>query len=140
MTETTQNNNTTTDYNQDTNQQGSYGQPDGTTEQAKATLDKAARGVEEVYSKTAEKVGEVYENIAPAAQQAYDKTANAVNETYMQTKQYGQENPGKSLLVALGIGIGIGFIWGQNSHHSRGGRYARPIVNAVSDVAMAFFR
>ncbi|MGB3222938.1 MAG: hypothetical protein WBB23_09065 [Desulforhopalus sp.] len=100
-----------------------------TKAQAKETLEKVSHTVEEAYEKTADKVGEAYEKIAPA-----------VNKTYAQTKEYSVDNPGKTILIALGIGVGIGFIWGSNTRHSRGGRYARPIVNAVSDVAMEFFR
>ena len=140
MKETTQKNDTTTEYAQDTSLQAGHGKPGGTKEQAKEVLDKAAEGVEEAYAKTVEKVGEVYEKVAPAAQQAYDKTAHAVNETYQHSRQYSLDNPGKSLLIALGIGVGIGYILGQNAHYPRGSRYARPIVNAVSDVAMEFFR
>ncbi len=141
MKETNDNTSTTTEATQNPTLQGGHGASGGTKEQAKDALNKATQGVAEAYNKTADKVSGAYEQIAPAAQQAYDKTAHAANETYLQTKQYSHENPGKSLLIALGIGIGIGFIWGQSTtHHSRGGRYARPIVNAVSDVAMEFFR
>ena len=140
MNDFTQKNESTTEYTHDSTLQGGHGKIEGVKDQAKDTLDKAAQGVEAAYNKTAHKVGEAIDKVAPVAQQAYDKTAHAVNETYLQTKQFGVENPGKSLLIALGIGVGIGFIWGSNAHHSRGGRYARPIVNAVSDVAMEFFR
>ncbi len=140
MKETTHKNETTPQYSQHKTAQGGHSSPAGAKDQAKEVLDKAAQGVEDAYTTTAEKVGEAYDKIAPTAQQAYDKTAQAVNETYQHSKQYSAENPGKTILIALGIGVGIGFIWGSNTHHSRGGRYARPIVNAVSDVAMEFFR
>ncbi len=140
MKETTQKNDTTTQYSQETTAQGGHTSPAQGKDQAKEVFDKASQKVEESYDKAAHKVGEAYDKIAPAAQQAYDKTAHAVNETYHQTQRYGAENPGKTFLIAMAIGVGIGFIWGSNSHHSRGGRYARPIVNAVSDVAMEFFR
>lgn len=140
MKETNQKNNNSTQYSQETSAQGGHHDLAATKEQAREVLDKASHRVEETYDKAAEKVGEAYDKIAPAAQQAYDKTAQAVNQTYHQTQRYGAENPGKTILIAMAIGVGVGFIWGSNSHHSRGGRYARPIVNAVSDVAMEFFR
>lgn len=140
MKETTQKNDTTTQYSQNNSAQGGHASVAGAKEQAKEVLDKASHTVEETYEKAAEKMGEAYDKVAPVAQQAYDKTAQAVNETYHQTQRYGAENPGKTIMIAMVIGVGIGFIWGSNSHHSRGGRYARPIVNAVSDVAMEFFR
>ncbi len=139
MKETNQKNDTT-QYSQPTAQGGHSSPAEGAKQQAKEVLDKASHTVEETYDKAAHKMGEAYDKVAPVAQQAYDKTAHAVNETYHQTQRYGAENPGKTILIALAIGVGVGFIWGSNSHHARGGRYARPIVNAVSDVAMEFFR
>ena len=129
MIDTNQQNETTT-YRQDTSGKDVHNGPAGATDQTKEALAKAA-----------DKAGEVYDKIAPTAQEAFDKTASTVNETYQHTREYSKENPGKSVLIALGIGIGIGFLWGSNTrHYSRGGRYARPIVNAVSDVAMEYFR
>lgn len=140
MKETTQKNDSTAKYGQETMAQGGHPGTGEAKGQAKEALDKASQTVEETYEKAAHKMGEAYDKAAPAAQQAYDKTAHAVNETYHQTQRYSAENPGKTILIAMAIGVGVGFIWGSNSHHSRGGRYARPIVNAVSDVAMEFFR
>ena len=70
----------------------------------------------------------------------YDKTAQAVSETYAQAKSYSSENPGKTILISLGIGVGLGFLFGVSSRRSRIGRFAQPVVNALSDIALAFFR
>jgi ElaB/YqjD/DUF883 family membrane-anchored ribosome-binding protein len=70
----------------------------------------------------------------------YDKTAKAVGETYEQAKRYSRKNPDKAILIALGIGVGLGFLFGASSRHSRTGRIARPVVNALSDIALEFFR
>ena len=140
MQETTQKNDTTTQYSQDKTEQGGQTNTAGAKDQVKEVFDKTSQSAEETYDKAAHKIGEAYDKIAPVAHQAYDKTTHAVNETYHQTQRYSAENPGKTILIAMAIGVGIGFIWGSNSHHSRGGRYARPIVNAVSDVALEFFR
>lgn len=127
MKETDKKNNNETKYSDDT--------------KAQETLDKAVHTVEDAYTKVADTVGEAYDKVAPAAQQAYEKTTEAVNESYRHTREYSAENPGKTILIALGIGVGIGFLWGQSAQHqSRGGRYARPIVNAVSDIALELFR
>jgi len=131
---------TPTENAQETTAQGVHSDSAEKENQTKEALHKAAHTVENAYEKTAQKVGETYEKLAPNAQEAIDKSTQAVNRTYQNTREYSVENPGKAILVALGIGAGIGFIWGSNSRHSRGGRYARPIVNAVSDVALEFFR
>jgi hypothetical protein len=65
---------------------------------------------------------------------------NRVSETYEQAKLYGRENPDKAILIALGIGVGLGFLLGASSRRSRTGRFARPVVNALSDIALEFLR
>jgi len=72
--------------------------------------------------------------------EVYDKTAQAVNKTYAQAKSFSSENPGKTILISLGIGAGLGFLFGVSSRRSRIGRFAQPVVNALSDIALAFFR
>jgi ElaB/YqjD/DUF883 family membrane-anchored ribosome-binding protein len=83
---------------------------------------------------------EVYGQAEQAVSDVYDKTAQTVSETYEQAKSYGTENPGKTILIALGIGVGLGFLLGASSRHSRTGRFAQPVVNALSDIALEFFR
>ena len=91
--------------------------------------------------KIMERGAEVYEKAEQAVGEAYDKTAQKVEQTYEQAKTYSSENPGKTILIALGIGIGIGLLLSANaSHRSRTGRYAQPVVNALSDIAQEFFR
>ena len=87
-----------------------------------------------------ERGAEVYGQAEQAVSDAYDKTAQAVSETYEQTKSYSSENPGKTILIALGIGVGLGFLLGASSRRSRTGRFAQPVVNALSDIALAFIR
>ena len=82
----------------------------------------------------------VYGHAEQAVSEVYDKTAQAVSETYEKAKGYSTENPGKTLLVALGIGVGLGFLLGANSRRSRTSQFAQPLVNALSDSALAYFR
>jgi ElaB/YqjD/DUF883 family membrane-anchored ribosome-binding protein len=70
-----------------------------------------------------------------------DKTVRLVSETYEMARSYGSKNPGKTMLVALGVGVGLGYLLGASSRRSGAtGRFARPVVNALSDVALEFFR
>jgi len=82
----------------------------------------------------------VYGQAEQAVSDVYDKTAQAVSETYEKAKGYSTENPGKTILVALGIGVGIGLLLGASARRSRTGRFAQPVVNALSDIALGFFR
>ena len=83
---------------------------------------------------------EVYGQTEQAVSDVYDKTAQAVSENYEKAKSYSSENPGKTILIALGIGVGLGFLLGASSRRSRTGRLAQPVVNALSDIALEFFR
>jgi len=86
----------------------------------------------------------VYGQAEEAVSDAYDKTAQAVGETYAQAKSFSSENPGKTILIALGIGVGLGILLGAgagaSARTSRTSRYAQPVVNALSDLAHEFFR
>ena len=83
---------------------------------------------------------EVYGQAEQAVSEAYDKTAKVVSETYEQAKSYSTENPSTTILIAFGIGIGLGFLLGASSRRSRTGRVAQPVVNALSDIALGIFR
>ena len=88
-----------------------------------------------------EQGAEAYEQAERAVGDAYDKTARKVSETYEKAKSYSHENQGKTIFIALGIGVGLGLLLGASSHHrSRTSRIAEPVVNALSDVALAFLR
>jgi ElaB/YqjD/DUF883 family membrane-anchored ribosome-binding protein len=82
----------------------------------------------------------VYEQAEQAVSDVYAKTAQTVSETYEQAKSYSNKNPGMTILITLGIGVGLGFLLGASSRRSRGGRFAQPVVNALSDIALEFFR
>jgi ElaB/YqjD/DUF883 family membrane-anchored ribosome-binding protein len=87
-----------------------------------------------------ERGAEAFVQAEQAVSHAYDKTTQAVSETYEKAKTYTNENPGKTIFIALGIGVGLGFLLGASSRRSRAGRYAQPVVNALSDIALEFFR
>jgi ElaB/YqjD/DUF883 family membrane-anchored ribosome-binding protein len=87
-----------------------------------------------------ERGAEAYGQAEKAVGDVYDKTAKAVGETYEQAKSYSKKNPDKALFIALGIGVGLGFLLGASSRRSRTGGFAQPMVNALSDIASKLFR
>ena len=101
------------------------GEPGSASDTAQSTLEGGAKA----YGQAKEAVSDVY-----------DKTAQAASETYEKAKGYSSENPGKTILIALGIGVGLGFLLGASTRRSRTGRYARPVVSALSEIAQEFFR
>ena len=58
---------------------------------------------------------EVYGQAEKAVSDVYDKTTHAVSKTYARAKSYSSENPGTTLLLASGIGVGLGFLLGAIS-------------------------
>ena len=61
---------------------------------------------------------EVYGQAEKAVSDVYDKTTQAVSKTYERAKSYSSENPGTTLLLASGIGVGLGFLLGALSRRS----------------------
>jgi len=72
--------------------------------------------------------------------QAYERTNEILSNSYDQAVTYARENPGKTTLIALGIGVGLGLLLASGGRRSRIRRYGEPIVNALSDVALEMIR
>lgn len=84
---------------------------------------------------------DAYEKAEHAVGEAYDKTTQKVKQTYEKAKSYTDENPSKTIFIALGIGVGIGLLLSaSSSHRSRSGRIAQPVINALSEIAHVFYR
>jgi len=60
---------------------------------------------------------EAYGKVEQAVGEAYDKTTQKVKESYEMSKSYCTENPGKTILIALGIGVGIGLLLRASCSH-----------------------
>jgi hypothetical protein len=81
---------------------------------------------------------ELYDQTKHTVTEAYDRTARTLTDGYEQAMTYGRENPGKMTMIALGIGFGLGLM--MAGRRSRAGRYAEPVINALSDIALEFVR
>ncbi|SDB61500.1 hypothetical protein SAMN05660653_03203 [Desulfonatronum thiosulfatophilum] len=71
---------------------------------------------------------------------AYQKTGKAMHQTYDRAMHYSSEHPGKTVLMALGIGVGLGFVWGASARHYRRNQFIEPITYALSDVVQKVLR
>jgi ElaB/YqjD/DUF883 family membrane-anchored ribosome-binding protein len=82
-----------------------------------------------------------YEQTKDTMSQAYDRTADALTGTYNQAMVYARENPGKTMLIAMGVGLSVGLVLaGSARRGSRIRRYGEPVVNALSDIALEVIR
>ncbi|BCS54819.1 hypothetical protein GSVR_31270 [Geobacter sp. SVR] len=88
-----------------------------------------------------QQASDMYDKTRRAVSEAYEKTSREVSGRYDQLMVYSRENPGKTTLIALGTGLGVGLLLGSVTRQARPtNRYAQPIVNALSDVAREYFR
>ena len=109
------------------------------TGQTSPTATSAQRAREDLSNRSSE----VYDQTKQAVSQAYDKTAETLTQTYSQAMDYGRENPGKLTLIAFGAGIGIGLLLAggfSGGRSNRTSRIAEPAIDALSRIAMEFFR
>jgi len=127
---------------------GTGNKPSGATGQSSATSGTSSQSstapqrARDLASDVTSGVETAYDQTVKAVSDAYDKTSEVISNTYDQTMTYGRENPGKLTLIAFGAGIGIGILLasGVGGGRSRNGRFAEPIVTALSQVALEFFR
>jgi len=76
-----------------------------------------------------------------AARQAREHSSYGLNKTWEQVMNYSRENPGKSTLIAFGVGIGVGLLMTNGlTTRSRSQRVIPPLMNALSEIASALFR
>ena len=94
-------------------------------------VDDAAHSVREQVDHAKQKVSEVY-----------DQANKTVSEQYDRALDYSRENPGKTTLIAFGIGVGVGVLLVGNftGSRSRRRRVVEPVLSAVSTLARELFQ
>lgn len=81
-----------------------------------------------------------YDETRRAMGHAYQQSSQAFSRSYDQAMEYGRSHPGKTALIAFGVGVGIGMLLLGSSRRSGISRYGEPVVNALSDMALQFIR
>jgi ElaB protein len=76
-----------------------------------------------------------------ATREAREDSSSGLNKTWEQAMNYSRENPGKSTLIAFGVGIGLGLLMSNGfTTRSRSQRIVPPLMNAISEITSALFR
>jgi ElaB/YqjD/DUF883 family membrane-anchored ribosome-binding protein len=94
--------------------------------EARERLSEAARGAGERYQKVAEEMRREAERATKAAREKvdsavsglkgqYGKVSKHVNSLSEDVSDYVRDNPGRSLLIAAGVGFLIGLLFGRRS-------------------------
>ena len=83
--------------------------------------------------KVEERAADVMDQAKRKAGQVYDQANRSLNEQYERVIGYGRENPGKTTLIAFGVGVGVGLLAaGGFKARSRRSRLVEPVMNALS--------
>jgi ElaB/YqjD/DUF883 family membrane-anchored ribosome-binding protein len=69
--------------------------------------------------KIIERGAKIYGQVEQSVTGAYDKTTGAVKDTYDRARTYSSENPGKTILISLGAGVGLGLLLGVGARTLR---------------------
>ena len=85
---------------------------------------------------------EIINQAKQKASEAYDQANKKLSEQYKKAINYGRENPGKTTLIALGVGVGVGALLVSNfsASRSRRSRMVGPVMKLVSTLARELFR
>jgi len=89
----------------------------------------------EAYDEMRERVDEVKTRAADAKRKiadAYERTSETASRLYQDALDYGREHPGTAMLVAFGVGVGLGLML---SDGGRSTRYRRNVVPALATAA-----
>jgi ElaB/YqjD/DUF883 family membrane-anchored ribosome-binding protein len=88
------------------------------------------RGVDEIIDQTKQGISETY-----------NRASQGLNETFGQAMDYSREHPGRSTLIAFGLGVGVGLLMAGNfATRNRTRRIVPPVMNALSEIASELFR
>lgn len=96
---------------------------------------------EEIGNEMRERGAEIADRAKQTFNEAYERTSQTLNNSYEQALDYGREHPGQAILVAFGVGVGVG-LWLSStvSPRSRTSRIVPPVMNALSEIAAEMFR
>lgn len=85
---------------------------------------------------------EIINQAKQKAGEVYDQANKRLSEQYEKAIGYGRENPGKTTLIAFGVGVGVGLVvaGSYSTPHSRRRRMVGPVMDALSSIAHELFR
>src|ERR1700681_3810842 len=85
---------------------------------------------------------EFYDETKKTVSDTYDKTTEAINKGYDQAMAYSRQNPGITVLIALGSGLAVGLLLASRSRERETfySSYAEPVVNSLSKIVSDFLR
>jgi ElaB/YqjD/DUF883 family membrane-anchored ribosome-binding protein len=86
------------------------------TDRARKVTDDARRGVDRAaheIRRGAERAREAYDEVSHRARQTYRKVRSQARDATYEVNRFVKDNPGKSILIAAGVGFLIGLLVGR---------------------------
>ena len=83
---------------------------DGGLDSAREAFDEAAEGIDSRYRSARRAAAEKYQEAAEGVRRGYTKVRRDVDKLSSDVNDYVRENPGKSLLMAAGVGFVLGLL------------------------------
>ena len=113
-----------------------------TSDGGQTVTDKVNDAAHAAREQVEDRSAEIINQAKQKASEAYDQANKKLSEQYEKAINYGRENPGKTTLIALGVGVGVGALLVSNFSESRSrrSRVMEPVMRAMSTLARELFR
>jgi ElaB/YqjD/DUF883 family membrane-anchored ribosome-binding protein len=113
-----------------------------TSDGGQTVTDKVSDAAYAVREQAEDRAAEIINQAKQKAGEIYDQANKKMIEQYEKAIDYGRENPGKTTLIAFGVGVGVGalLVSGFSGSRSRRSRVVEPVMRAVSTLARELFR
>ena len=117
------------------------GQSTGTATARQQTTGRTEQIGQEQWNEVKERGAEIADKAKQTFNEAYERTSHALNDSYGRAIDYGSQHPGQAMIIAFGIGVGVGLLISSNvSSRGRTSRIVPPVMNALSEIAAEMFR
>ena len=113
-----------------------------TSDGGQTVIEKVSNAAYAVGDQVEDRGAEMIDQVKQKAGEVYDQANKMLSEQYEKAIDYGRENPGKTTLIAFGVGVGVGvlLVSGFSGSRSRRSRVVEPVMRAVSTIARELFR
>jgi ElaB protein len=117
--------------------------PEGrSAESGQSTVAKVSNAAHAVSERIKDRSVEAFDQAKEKVGRVYERANKSLIGQYENAMDFGRENPGKTTLIALGVGVGVGLLVASSftAPRSRRRRIVDPIMNALSTLAYDLFR
>lgn len=113
-----------------------------TSDDGQTVTDKVGTAAHAVREQVTERGAEIMHQAKHKVSEVYEQANKSVTKQYEKAMDYGRENPGKTTLIAFGVGVGVGvlLVGSVSGPRRRRSRVVEPVMSAVSTLARELFR